>query len=162
MADVVIVVIGCFLFILLFLTGGMVLKAPAEQRRLYFFAGLVVSAGIGLLAIPGFLEYWVLTRLSLLSLHSLHILVLICAPTGVIVIIVELDTVLINPTRKIPRLEERRAMLSFCLLLYVSMVLLLIPLEPLVLIPAMYSSLQVPTYTLFASIFLFGTGLEGA
>src|SRR5260221_609477 len=105
MADVVIVVIGCFLFILLFLTGGMVLKAPAGQKRLYFFGGLVVSAGIGLLAIPGFLEYLVLTRLSLLSLHSLHILVLMCVPTGVIVIFV-VDKAFINPTRTIPRFEE--------------------------------------------------------
>jgi hypothetical protein len=163
MADDVIVVIGCLLFfILVFLTGGMVLKAPAGQKRLYFFAGLVVSVGADLLFILGFLEYWVLTRLSLLSLHSLHILVLMCAPTGVIVYIFVLDKAILNSTRIIPGFEERRALLSFCLVSYVYLILILIPLVPLGLIPVLYSSLQIPTYLLLASIVLFASGLQGA
>ena len=143
MPDEVIVVIGGFLFILLFLTGGVMLKAPAGQKRLYFFGGLVVSVGIGLIMIHIFLEYWVLTRLSLLSLHSLHVLLQICAPTGVIVYFV--DKALTNRMRNIPRLEGMRVILSFCLLGYVGMVLLLIPLEPIIVLPALFSSLQAPT-----------------
>jgi hypothetical protein len=139
---------------------GIMVKAPAGQKRLYFFAGLVVSAGTDLLLILGFLEYWVLTRLSLLSLHSLHILVLICAPTGVIFYFFVVTG--LNSTRIIPGLEEMRALLSFCLVRYVCMVLFFIALAPLVLIPALFSSLQALIYLLLASIVLFACGLQGA
>jgi hypothetical protein len=139
---------------------GLMLKAPAGQKRLYFFGGLVVSVGIGLIMIPIFLEYWVLTRLSLLSLHALHVLVQICAPTVVIVYFV--GKALTNRMRNIPRLEGMRVILSFCLLGYVGMVLLLIPLEPIIVIPALFSSLQAPIYLLLASMVLFASGLQRA
>ncbi|HEX6484859.1 MAG TPA: hypothetical protein VF043_38940 [Ktedonobacteraceae bacterium] len=161
MTDDVIVVIGCFLFfILLFLPGMLVLKAPAGQKRLFFFAGLVVSAGTDLLLILGFLEYWVLTRLSLLSLHSLHILALIGAPTGVIFYFFGVAG--LNSTRIIPGFEEMRALLSFCLVRYICIVLFVIALNPLLVMPALFPSLQVPIVLLFASIVLFASGLQGA
>jgi hypothetical protein len=137
----------------------MVLQAPAGQKLLYFFGGLVVAGGIGLIMILGFLEYLVLTRLSLLSLK---VLVLICAPTGVIVYFFVLDKAFINPTRNIPRFEGMRVILSFCLLVYVNMVLLWIPLGPFIVIPVLFSSLQGPIYLLLASMVLVASGLRGA